>query len=97
MAWPTECNIIQKVNEKLRNYSQLSFEIREKRPRYKVVIVPLVIGCLGGGVKTFMKYAKQLISDEKLLASITQEMVKTIVFHSETIMRKLTSKLIQSV
>ena len=97
MACPMECNILQKVNEKLRNYSQLSFEIREKRPRYKVVIVPLVIGCLGGGVKTFMKYAKQLISDEKLLASITQEMGKTIVFHSETIMRKLTSKLIQSV
>ena len=42
------------------------------------------------------KEAKNLIRDEKILENITQEMVKTIVFHSETIMRKLTSKLIQS-
>ena len=94
MACPMECNILAKTTEKLRNYCQLSFELREKRRDFKVYIVPLVIGCLGGGVESFSKYAKLLISDEHLLKWITQDMVKTIVFHSETIMRKVISKLI---
>ena len=50
MACPMESNIVAKTNEKLRNYCQLAFELREKRPDFKVYIVPLVIGCLGGGV-----------------------------------------------
>ena len=94
MACPMESNVEKKTNEKLRNYSQLAFEIREKRPNFKVVIVPLVIGCLGAGVKSFLSYSQKLIRDEKILKWTTQEMIKTIVFHSETIMRKVTSKLI---
>ena len=66
MACPIECNVSQKTNGKLRNYSQLAYKMREKRPRYKVIIVPLVIGCLGAGVKFFLKYAKQLIQDKKI-------------------------------
>ena len=67
MACPMECNVLQKTNEKLRNYSQLAYEMREKRPGYKVIIVPLVIRCLGAGVKLFKKYAKQLIKTKSYL------------------------------
>ena len=94
MACPMESNVEAKTNEKFRNYGQLAFEIREKRPNFKVVIVPLVIGCLGGGVKAFLNFARKLIPNEKLLKWVTREMIKTIVFYSETIMRKVTSKLI---
>ena len=46
---PMEENIAAKYNEKLRNYQKYAFEMRERRPDYKVQIVPLIIGCLGGG------------------------------------------------
>ena len=95
MACPMECNVLQKTTEKLRNYGQLAYEIRERRPGYRVSIVPLVIGCLGAGVSSFKKYARKIIDDEKLLERTTLEMVKTIVFNSETIMRKVLSGLVQ--
>ena len=36
--------------EKLKKYQQLAFETREKRSGFRVEIVPLVTGCLGGGM-----------------------------------------------
>ena len=47
MACPNEKNIGEKHREKLTKHQQLAFEIRE----YKVAIVPIVIGCFGGGMK----------------------------------------------
>ena len=51
MACPYESNIHEKRIEKLRKHQQLAFELREKREQYRVMVVPLVIGCLGGGIK----------------------------------------------
>ena len=51
MACPDEKNIGEKHREKLTKYQQLAFEMREKRPEYRVEIVPIVVGCLGGGMK----------------------------------------------
>ena len=51
MAYPNEKNIGEKHREKLTKYQQLAFEMREKRPEFRVEIVPIVIGCLGGGMK----------------------------------------------
>ena len=48
MACPNEKNIGEKHREKLTKYQQLAFEMREKRPGYRVETVPIVIGCLGG-------------------------------------------------
>ena len=42
---------MEKGNEKQTKYRQLAFELRERRVGYNVVVVPLVIGALGGGVK----------------------------------------------
>ena len=44
-------NIAEKRREKLQKYQQLAFEIRERRVGFMVEIVPLVIGCLGGGME----------------------------------------------
>ena len=51
MACPQEINIVEKRNEKQTKYRQLAFELREWRVGYNIVVVPLVIGALGGGVK----------------------------------------------
>jgi hypothetical protein len=49
MACPMEDGIDRKGKEKLQKYQQLAYGIRERRPGYKVTVLPIVIGCLGGG------------------------------------------------
>ena len=51
MACPSENNVDAKHAEKLQKYQQLAFEIRDRRPGYNVMIIPIVIGCLGGGMR----------------------------------------------
>ena len=91
-----ESNIHEKRIEKLRKYQQLVFELRERREEYKVMVVPLVIGCLGGGIKQLTKGIKVLFKAEDV-NSILSKMQKVVLWESETILRKVTSGLIQSV
>ena len=51
MACPQENNIEKKRMEKRTNYRQLAFKIKERRPGFKVKVVPLVISAFGGGLK----------------------------------------------
>ena len=51
MACPNEGNVNAKHLEKIEKYQQLAFEILERRQGYKVMITPIVIGCLGGGME----------------------------------------------
>ena len=64
MACPNEKNIGEKHREKLTKYQQLAFEMREERPQYRVEIVPIVISCLGGGMKQVECQVKKIIKDE---------------------------------
>ena len=50
----------------------------------------MVIGCLGGG----MDGVKELFKNEKDLQWICREMQKTVLWESETIMRKILSGLL---
>ena len=49
MACPNEASKEAKRDGKIRKYQQLCFELRERRG-YMVKVIPLVIGCLGGGM-----------------------------------------------
>ena len=51
MACPQQWNIGAKRLEKLTKYRQLAYETRERRPEYKIMVVPLVVGALGGGIR----------------------------------------------
>ena len=82
--------------EKLRKYQQLAFKFRERREQYRVTVVPLVIGCLGGGIKQQTKGIKVLFKPEDV-NSILREMQKVVLWESETILRKVTPGLMQSV
>ena len=82
--------------EKLRKYQQLAFKFRERREQYRVTVVPLVIGCLGGGIKQQTKGIKVLFKPEDV-NSILSEMQKVVLWESETILRKVTPGLMQSV
>ena len=93
IACPYESNIHEKRIEKLRKYLQLAFELRERREQYRVTVVPLVIGCLGGGIKQLTKDIKVLFKPEDV-NSILSEMQKVVLWESETTLRKVTSGLI---
>ena len=82
--------------EKLQKYQQLAFKFRERREQYRVTVVPLVIGCLGGGIKQQTKGIKVLFKPEDV-NSILSEMQKVVLWESETILRKATPGLMQSV
>ena len=81
-------NVDAKHAEKLQKYQQLAFEIRERRSGYNVMIIPNVIDCSGGGMRQVTNQMGRLISDEKKTRAISNEMVKTILFESESITRK---------
>ena len=70
--------------------------LRERREQYRVMVVHLVIGCLGGGIKQLTKDIKVLFKPEDV-NSIYSEMLKAVLWESETILSKVTSGLIQSV
>ena len=70
--------------------------MRERREQYRVMVVPLVIECLGGGIKQLTKDIKVLFKPEDV-NSIYSEMLKVVLWESETILSKVTSGLIQSV
>ena len=55
MTCPQENNIEKKRLKKRTNYRQLAFKIRERRPGFKVKVVPLVISLFGGGITEILK------------------------------------------
>ena len=48
----------------LLKYQQLLFELRERREQRRVVVVPLLIGCLESGIKQLTKDIKVLFKPE---------------------------------
>ena len=84
MACPSENNVDAKHAEKLQKYQQLAFEIRERRPGYNVMIIP----------RQVTNQIGRLIS-EKNKRAILNNMVKTVLFESESITRKVLSRLIE--
>ena len=66
-----------------------------RRPGYNVMIIPIVIDCLGEGKRRVTNQIGRLITDEKKARAISNEMLKTILFESESITRKVLSGLIQ--
>ena len=57
MIWRVHKKIASKRRElsKKTNYRQLAFVLRERRPGFKVRVIPLVISALGGGIKETIK------------------------------------------
>ena len=89
MACPSENNRVSKRLGKIQKYQQFCFELRERRSLYKVQFIPAVIGCLGRGVRKLEEDLCQLIQDSNERSRIACEMQKTVLWESETIIRKV--------
>ena len=95
MACPQKNNIGAKRTEKMTKYRQIAFKTRERRPGYKVYIVPVVVGALGGGIKVLRFDLKKIFENNELLEEIIAMIQKTILMDSESIIQRVISGLIQ--
>ena len=96
MARPQENRTVTKRGEKLTKYRQLAFELRERRAEYKIYVIHVVIGALGGGIKEAIHEVKKILKQEDLSEKIVGEMQRTILMDGETIIRKILSGLVQT-
>ena len=94
-ACPQQQNIEAKRLEKLTKYTQLAYELRERRPGYKITVIPLMIGASGGGMKSVMVELLNVLNKNKLAKQVAGEMQKTIFMDSESTIHKVMSGLIQ--
>ena len=95
MACPHDDNLKEKYSAKIAKYQQLAYELRERRPGYHVEVVPMVVGCMGSGARLLTQHISKVISEEETIRWITREMIKIVVWHSESIVRKVLSGVIQ--
>ena len=100
MACPQQVNIAAKRHEKLTKYRQLAFELRERRLGYDVMIVPIVIGALGGGIKQVLCDVERVFSKctekERLVKPTLAEMQETVLLDSESMIKRVLSGLLQA-
>ena len=97
MACPMESSRTRKRDDKVTKYQQLCFEVGERREGYTVEVIPTIIGCLGGGMKELRTNIKRILKkycDDNELDIIANEMQKTVLWESESIIRKTLSGLL---
>ena len=90
MACPSENNVLKNNKEKREKYQQLAFEVRERRPGYNVEVIPIVIECMGGGVRVMREQVKMILINSDT-DKICREMLRTVVMESESMLRKITN------
>ena len=96
MACPQEFNVEDKRNEKRTKYRQLAFELRGRRVGYNIIVVPLVTGALGGGVKETIQQIERIFGKGDWGKRIVGEMQKTILMDSKSIIQEVLSGLAQT-
>ena len=70
--------------------------MRERRTEYKIYVISVVIGDLGGGIKEAILEVKKIFKKDDLSEKIVGEMKRTVLMDSETIIRKILPGLVQT-
>ena len=92
-----ESNRTKKRDDKVTKYQQLCFEVRERREGYTVEVILTIIGCLGRGMKELRTNIKRILKNycgDNELDIIANEVQKTVLWESESIIRKTLSGLL---
>ena len=63
MALLSQMNVLEKNKEKRQKYQQLAFEVRERerRPGFRVEVIAIVIGCIGGRVGVMIEQVRKIL------------------------------------
>ena len=70
--------------------------MRERRTEYKIYVISVVIGELGGGIKEAILEVKKIFKKDDLSEKIVAEMERTVLMDSETVIRKILSGHVQT-
>ena len=95
MACPQQQNIEAKRLKKLMKYTQLAYELRERRPGHKITVIPSIIVASGGRMKSALFELSNVLNKNELAKQVTREMQKMILMDSESTIHKVLSGLIQ--
>ena len=79
-ACPNEANKTENKLKKIRKYQKLK-ELLERRLGFMVKVVPIVIGCLGRGIKQLEEDIRDLF-DEKERFKIVDKIQKNVLWES---------------
>ena len=79
MACSQQGNIEAKRLKKLTKYRQLAYESRERQPEYEIIVEPLVIGALGGGIRQIMVDMGKVFENKDLLKRTICETQNTVL------------------
>ena len=93
MACPLECNVTEKEKEKIRDYSQLCYDIRRQNPTQRVVFHSFVVGATGR-LSNIKKEVNSVIEDIKVTDNIVREMQKTVVVYTQQIIYRILTGLL---
>ena len=93
MACPNEVNRQAKREDKIKKYEQLCFELRERREGYTVKVISIVTGYLGGVMKELKTDMQKIFEyeNETELYTTMRGMQKTVLWESESMIRKVSS------
>lgn len=94
IACPQEKNIVTKQVEKPTKYRQHAFELREGSAKYKIYVIPVLVGALGEGIKNAIHEAKKIFKQDDLREKIVGEIQRTKVVDGDIIIWKILSRLV---
>ena len=93
MTCPCEKNVLKKNKEKRQKYQQLTFEVRERRQRYRVEMIPIVIGCIGEGVGVMREQVRKILINSDA-DKVCREMLRTAVMEPKSIHSKVITNIV---
>ena len=64
MACQQENNTVTKQYEKQTKYGQLAFRLKEQRVKYKIHVIPIITGVLGGGIKEPINEVNKIFKED---------------------------------
>ena len=79
----------------MTKYRQIAFETGKRRPGYEVYVDQVVVESLGGGIKALRFDLEKVFENNELLDETIAMMQRTVLMGSHSIIRRVTSILIQ--
>ena len=73
--------------EKIQKYQQLHYKLRERRPGFMVKVVPIVTGCLGGGMKQLQEDIRDFFNEKERFNEMQKIISAKLIHSSESYVR----------
>ena len=94
MACPLDCNVAKKEKEKIRDYSQLCYDLRRQNPTQRVAFHPLVIGA-AGRLSNIKEEVNTVIEDNRSNRQYSAGNAKTVVVYTQQMIHRILNGLLR--